>query len=392
MYSIGNMQQHEVGSSLDSSVVGGVSLNPEEGDRILTGHAGKGLPLKNVLDKEIMTTEELPPLDEESHPADGTLPELNEGQERKPFRRCHKRRAGLREAAAFPGTATSKQLEKWLSSILTDLRYYSRAADRELLLLVRNPLCSDFKVHAYPDELPWQRRNALYQAIVGDTGGCGVQLVAKIEKCMNRTGVGLSECNNFGEVKSGDGNNCIAAPLRDSNSTSVSPSVLSCPPPNLSNCHASARSQEELDPVELMYHCQLALFQHIKPLAVNGTVIVPVLKKRRRNSEDGESGRREGYEKNAELGHDNVCLPIAKCMPQRGGAKSRLSVAIGRTKKPVWWDTDLIGEEWDFFGHRVRHDGWSKRPHSTLQEVVNSKRRYESLLATSKPLDTSEHC
>ncbi len=392
MYSIGNMQQPEVGSSLDSSAIGGVSLNAEEGDKVLTGHAGKGLPLENVVDKEIMTTEGLPPLDEESHPADGTLPELNGGQESQLLRRCHKRRAGLREAAALPGTATPKQLEKWLSGILTDLRYYSRAADRELLLLVRNPSCSDFKVHAFPDELPWQRRNALYQAIIGDIEDCGVQLVGKIEKCMNSSVVGLSECNNVGDAKSGGGNDCIAASLHDSNSTSVSPSVLSYPPPNSSNGHVTARSQEELDPVELMYHCQLALFQHIESLAVDGSVIVPVSKKRRRSSEDGESGSREGYERNEGLDHDDVCLPIAKCKPQRGGAKSRLSVAIGRTKKPVWWDSDLIGEEWDFFGHRVRHDGWSKRPHSTLQEVVNSKRRYEHILTISKPFERSQRC
>ncbi len=381
MYSIGNMQQPEVVSSSYSSAIGGVSLNPEEGEKALSGHAGEGLYLKNVIGKGILTTEELPPLDEESYPADRVLTELNGGKASEPPRRCHKRLAGLREAATFPGTATPKQLEKWLNRIITDLRYYSRAADRELLLLVRNPSCSDFKVHAFPDELPWQRRNALYQTIIGDTGDCGVQLVAKIEKCRNNSGVGLSECNNSSQVKLEGGGDHIATSLHDDNCASDSSSVVSHPPPNSSNGCVTVHSHEKLDPVELMYHCQIALFQHIESLAVDGVVIVPVSRKRRRSTEDGDSGRREGYERNEGLNHDNVRLPITKCKPQRGGAKSRLSVAIGRTKKPEWWDTDQIGEEWEFFGDRVRHDGWSKRPHHTLREVVNSKRRHECILS-----------
>ncbi len=395
MYSIGNTQQPDVVSSSYSSSVDGEPLIPEEGEKVLIGHARRGLSLKNVVGKrEMLTAEELLPLDEESHPADGILPELNRRQENQPLRRRHKRRAGLREAAASPGTATRKQLEKWLSGIITDLRHYSRAADRELLLLVRNPSYSDFKAYAFPDELPWQRHNALHHAIVGEGGECGDQLVAKIERFRNSSGVGLSEVNNnnTNQVKVGGGGcNQIAPSLNGNNCTVVSPSVVSYPPPNSSNDYVTVCSSHgEVDPVELMYHCQLALFQHIESLAVDEVVTVPVLRKRCRSNENGESRRGEGYEGNEGLDHDDIYLPISKCKPQRGGAKSRLSVAIGRIKKPEWWDTDQIGEEWEFFGHRVRHDGWSKRPHRTLQEVVNSKRRHEHILSLQGQLKGPE--
>ncbi len=390
MYSIGNTQQPEVVSSSCSSAIGEVSLSPEEGEKALSVHTGEGLSLKNVIGKGVLTTEELPPLDEEFYPADRILTELNREKASQPPRRCHKRRAGLREAATFPGTATPKQLEKWLNGIISDLRYYSRAADRELLLLVRDPSCSDFNVHAFPDELPWQRRNVLYQAIIGDTGDCGVELVERIEMCRNNSVVGLSECNNNNDVKLGGGDDHIASSLHDNNCASIPPSVVSHPPPNSSNGCVTLRNHETHDPVELMYHCQLALFQHIESLAVDGVVIVPVSRKRHRSTEGGDSGKREGCERNEGPDHYDLRLPISKCKPQRGGAKSRLSVAIGRTKKPVWWDTDQIGEEWEFFGDRVRHDGWSKRPHHTLSEVVDSKRRHECIINIRNKLKCSE--